>query len=328
MADYLEEYARRFKLPVRFGTRVDALDRKNDRFAISAGGNQFEADQVVIATGPYQAGRVPVWAAHLDKAIVQIHSEEYKNTLQLLAGAVLVVGAGNTGAELALAAAAAGHRVFLSGRDVGQVPFFFHYANGRLFWFLATRVITAGTAIGRRIRESVRAGHGGPLVRIRRNEIAAAGIERVARVVGSKDGKPLLEDGRVLDVASILWCSGFRMNFSWVHLPIFASDGYPLHQEGRVPSVPGLYFIGLPFQRSLSSSTLVGVGRDAALVAGWIVESLKRLGSSVEKHRHEHHDSRRLFRYAQDPSLLQETGRASGRRGLIMSRTPTRSPSA
>jgi putative flavoprotein involved in K+ transport len=276
LADYLEEYARKMRLPVRLGTRVDALDREGDRYVITAGNTRFEADRVVVTTGPYQKGRVPSWAANLDPAIVQIHSKAYKNPAQLPAGNVLVVGAGNTGAELALEAAAAGHRVLLSGRDVGQVPPFLRLANGRLFWFLATRVFTVNTRIGRKIRASFRAGHSGPLVRIRSREIAAAGIQRIGRVMGSHNGKPTTEEGRVLDVTCVLWCAGFGLDFSWVHLPVFAPDGYPLHEQGRVMSEPGLYFVGLPFQRSLSSSTLVGVGRDAAVVARWIAESLAR----------------------------------------------------
>jgi putative flavoprotein involved in K+ transport len=274
VADYLEDYARRMRVPVRLGTKVDALHRHGHRYVIEAGTTRFEADHVVITTGPYQTARVPSWAGQLDQAIVQIHSNAYKNPTQLPAGDVLVVGAGNTGAELALEAAAAGHRVLLSGRDVGQVPPVLRLANGRLFWFLATRVFTVGTRIGRKIQASLRAGHSSPLVRIRSKEIAAAGIQRVGRVVAARNGRPLTDDGRALDVACVLWCAGFGLDFSWVHLPIFAPDGYPLHEQGRVTSEPGLYFVGLPFQRSLSSSTLVGVGRDGKLVADWIVVSL------------------------------------------------------
>ena len=275
VADYLEDYARRMRVPVRLGTKVDALHRHRDRYVIEAGTTRLEADHVVITTGPYQQPRVPSWAANLDPRIVQIHSNAYKNSTQLPAGDVLVVGAGNTGAELALEAAAAGHRVLLSGRDVGQVPPVLRLANGRLFWFLATRVFTVGTRIGRKIQAALRAGHSSPLVRIRSREIAAAGIQRVGRVVAARNGIPLTEDGRALDVASVLWCAGFGLDFGWVHLPIFAPDGYPLHEQGRVASEPGLSFVGLSFQRSLSSSTLVGVGRDSKLIADGIAACLK-----------------------------------------------------
>jgi putative flavoprotein involved in K+ transport len=206
---------------------------------------------------------------------VQIHSNVYKNAAQLPAGDILVVGAGNTGAELALEAARAGHRVLLSGRDVGQVPRLLRRWNGRIFWFLATRVLTNRNPIGRKIRAGMRAGHSSPLVRIRKREIPDAGIERVPRIAGVRDGKPLLADGRTPDVAGVLWCGGFKMDFSWIHLPILLEDGYPIHEDGRAVTAPGLYFVGLPFQRSLSSASLVGVGRDAALVAGWITKAIE-----------------------------------------------------
>jgi putative flavoprotein involved in K+ transport len=275
MADYLEEYARRMHLPVRSGTRVDALEGTPDGYVVTAGDSRFEADQIVVTTGPYQYARVPSWASDLDESIAQIHSNDYKNVAQLPEGDILVVGAGNTGAELALEAARAGHRVLLSGRNVGQVPGFLRRWNGRIFWFLATRVMTTRNAIGRKIRAGMRAGHSSPLVRIRTKEIPEAGIERVARIAGVRGGKPLLADGRTLDVAGVVWCCGFTMNFSWIHLPIFSDDGYPIHEDGLVATAPGLYFVGLPFQRSLSSASLVGVGRDAALVAEWITKAIR-----------------------------------------------------
>ena len=286
VADYLEGYARKQELPVRFNTQVRSLHRHGDRFVIRANGREhFEAEQVVVATGPYLKWRAPSWAGELDPSIVQIHAGQYKNPRQLPDGDVLVVGAGNTGAELALEVAAAGHSVWLSGRDVGQVPRFARIGNGRIFWFLGTRVFNLKTRIGRRIHESIRAGHGAPLVRIRRKELVAAGINRVGRTTGySSNGKPRLADGTVLDVTSVLWCTGFRLDFSWIHLPILADDGYPIHELGRVKSQPGLYFLALPFQRDMTSTLLGGVGRDAALVASWIFDHMREssLGQQIE----------------------------------------------
>jgi putative flavoprotein involved in K+ transport len=248
---------------------------------VTAGHSRFEADQVVVATGPYQVPRVPAWGATLAPSIAQMQSNVYKNAAQLPPGDVLVVGAGNTGAELALDAATHGHRVWLSGRDVGYVPWIFRRANGRLFWFLATHVLTTGTFIGRRLQASIKAGHAGPLVRIQAKDIAAADINRVGRIVGTREGLPQLEDGRTLNVAAVIWSAGFRLDFSWIRLPVFDGDGYPRHERGRVASQPGLYFVGLPFQRSLSSSTLVGVGRDASLVAGWVAKRANAVPSAA-----------------------------------------------
>jgi putative flavoprotein involved in K+ transport len=273
MAAYLERYAREMHVPVRVNTKVDSLERTARGYVVAAGDRRFEADHVVVTTGPYQRPRTPGWAGDLHRSIVQIQSSDYRNPAQLPDGDVLVVGAGNTGAELALEAAGAGHRVFLSGREVAQVPRVLRLSNGRIFWFLATHVFTTGSPIGRRIAASFRAGHSGPIVRIRKEDLAKADIVRVARVAGACNGRPQLEDGRLLDVTTVLWCTGFTMDFSWIHLPVFTPDGYPMHERGRVPAAPGLYFVGLPLQRSLSSSTLVGVGRDATLVADWISKS-------------------------------------------------------
>jgi putative flavoprotein involved in K+ transport len=109
-----------------------------------------------------------------------------------------------------------------------------------------------------------------PLERVRPKELAAAGVERVPRTVGVRDGRPLLADGRVMDVANVLWCTGFRPDFGWIDLPIFDQDGLPLHRRGVVEGHPGLYFLGLFFLYGFTSSLLGGVGRDAAHIAAQI----------------------------------------------------------
>ena len=107
-----------------------------------------------------------------------------------------------------------------------------------------------------------------PLARIRPDDLLDAGVERVhERTVGAKDGLPVLADGRVLDVANVIWCTGFRPDFRWIDLPIFAGDGYPVHERGVVASAPGLYFVGLLFQTAVTSALVGGVGQDAAYVA-------------------------------------------------------------
>lgn len=109
--------------------------------------------------------------------------------------------------------------------------------------------------------------HGAPLIRVKLKDITAAGIERVPRTVGVRDGFPELEDGRVLDVANVIWCTGFRSDFGWIDLPICGEDGEPVHDRGVVASQPGLYFMGLEFQYAFSSAMISGVGRDAEYVA-------------------------------------------------------------
>jgi putative flavoprotein involved in K+ transport len=272
VADYLEAYATRFRLPVRTGVRVDGLFRMGEGFLIIAGLRRFEARNVVVATGAYQAPRIPEYAAELDPDVVQLHSSEYRNVSQLREGPVLVVGAGNSGAEIAVEAAQ-GHPTWLSGRDTGQEPVRPGSWSDRLltppFWFLLSHVLTVRTPIGRKAKQQL-TNRGLPLARVRRRHLIQAGVERVPRVAGARDGLPMLADGEVLDVANVVWCTGFVSDFGWIDVPAFGRDGEPLHDRGVVRSEPGLYFIGLFFLSAGSSSLIGGVGRDARRIAGHI----------------------------------------------------------
>jgi putative flavoprotein involved in K+ transport len=266
-ADYLESYAQRFELPVRSGVEVQGLTREGDRFVATAGDRRFEADNVVVAMGSYQKPWAPDFAAELDPDVVQIHSARYRNPGQLRPGGVLIVGGGNSGSEIAMELAPR-HTVLMSGRNTGEIPFRPRSLPGRLFLvplvlrFLFYRVLTVDSPIGRAARPSIIA-KGGPLIRVKNRDLAAAGVKRAPRTVGVVNGRPMLEDGRVPDVANVIWCTGYRTGFdSWIHLPIHG-DHEPRHQRGIVPDHPGLFFVGLHFQRALSSEMIHGVGRDA-----------------------------------------------------------------
>lgn len=270
MADYLESYAARFKLPVKLGVRVDKLSKQGARFVVAAGDLRFETENVVVATGGYHGPRIPGFARELDPAIRQLHSSEYRRPSQLHAGGVLVVGAGNSGAEIALEVSRS-HRTWLSGRHPGSEPTRAGSRVDRLvtpvIWFVFSHVLTVNTPLGRKAATQVRS-HGLPLARIRPADLLAAGVERIhARTVGARDGQPLLDDGRVLDVRNVIWCTGFRPDFGWVALPIFDDDGAPIHERGVVATQPGLFFVGLFFQSAATSSLVGGVGRDAAHIA-------------------------------------------------------------
>jgi putative flavoprotein involved in K+ transport len=227
----------------------------------------------VVATGGYQAPRIPAFAHELDATIRQFHSSEYRDPSQLLPGPVLVVGASNSGAEIALAASVE-HRVILAGRDTGKTPVRPESRMARLFdppfWFVINRVLRTDTPLGRRAIPFVR-DHGLPLERVKPRDLEAAGIERVtSRVDGVIDGKPRLDDGRTLEVGTVVWCTGFRPRFDWIEVSFPLDDGWPMHDRGVVEQVPGLYFIGLPFLYTAASSLMGGVGRDAAHLAGVI----------------------------------------------------------
>ena len=269
MGDYLEAYAKGFSLPVRTGVRVENVTQEDGRFVVATGDERLEARNVVVATGALRVPKLPPFAAQLDPRVVQLHSAEYRNPSQLQDGDVLVVGVGNSGAELAYELAET-RRCLLAGATKGEIPVPHGSRRFRVLFrairFFGHRVLRADTRIGRKVGPKI-AAKGAPLIRRREADLAVAGVERVARVSGVKDGLPLLEDGRVLDVPNVVWCTGFRTNFSWIDLPAFDDDGRPLHERGVVESVPGLYFAGLIFQYSVSSDVLPNGGRDAEYVA-------------------------------------------------------------
>jgi putative flavoprotein involved in K+ transport len=271
MADYLELYARTFALPVRHGTRVDRVSRAGDRFVVSAGDRRYEADNVIVAMANFQKPHTPPFAAELNPAIRQVHSFDYRNQNQLRPGPVLIVGAGNSGGEIALESAA-GHETWLAGRHPGHVPFRIEGKVGRsllvpiVLRVLFHRILSVANPIGRSRRPAFLRG-GGPLVRVKPVDLTRAGVRRASRVVGARNGLPLLEDGRVLDVANVIWCTGFHPGFSWIDLPVFEPNGSPDHDRGIVASEPGLYFVGLHYLYALSSAMIHGVGRDAARIA-------------------------------------------------------------
>lgn len=301
MADFLEAYAERFQLPVRTGIRVNGLARHGNQFVVTAEGPstdsrpplRFAAQNVVVATGAYHCPHVPAFAPELDQEIVQLHSSGYRRPSQLQEGAVLVVGAANSGAEIALELSQ-NHRTWLSGRHPGSEPTRPGSALDRLvtplMWFVFSHVLNVKTPIGRKLRPKFLEMGGLPLARVRPADLQAAGVERVyARTVGVQDGQPVLEDGRALDVASVIWCTGFRPDFGWINLPIFDDDGEPVHERGVVVTAPGLYFVGLFFQSSVASTLVGGVGRDAAYIAGAIADRspVARSGQDRSGTRHD-----------------------------------------
>jgi putative flavoprotein involved in K+ transport len=270
MADYLEAYAQRLELPVITGVSADRLAHDGDRYVVRAGAHRFTADNVVVASGTFQEPVVPELAAAIDPAIRQLHSSEYRRPSQLLPGPVLVVGASHSGADIAFELAAS-HPTVLSGRVNGELPFDIEGRAARVLlpvlWRVANHVLTTRTPVGRKVKTKVRA-HGGPLLRVKRADLRAAGVEQVEeRVEDVRDGLPVLAGGRVLDVANVIWCTGFGKDVSWIDVPVTGADGWPEQTRGVVDSSPGLYFVGLPFLFSFASMLVGGVGRDAERVA-------------------------------------------------------------
>jgi putative flavoprotein involved in K+ transport len=275
MADYLESYVAEMGIQVRAGMPVSRVERQDDgSWAVTAGGQTLVASNVVVASGCERLPKVPEFAAKLDPGIRQIHSSAYRNPGQLLPGPVLVVGAGQSGADIALEVRQAGFETTLAGVVHGEVPVPFGSRRQRFvlpaLWFAVNHVLTTRTPIGRKMRPFVRSG-GAPLLRVRRPELAAAGVRLIeSRAVGAEDGLPVLENGQAQEVANVIWCTGYTRDFGFIHPSVTDSDGWPLDDGGVVASAPGLYFMGLLFQRGFYSMLIGGAGRDAAFIADQI----------------------------------------------------------
>jgi putative flavoprotein involved in K+ transport len=286
MADHLESYAAWFGLPVRTGVRVDRLTPVGDGsgdFVALAGETRIRARQVIVATGAFTVPRIPDVAGRLDPAIRQLHSSQYRNPSQLRDGPVLVVGLGHSGADIAFEAART-HRTIVSGKPHGELPFrVFDTWRARLLLpllgFVESHVLTIRTPMGRKAAARSRV-LPAPLLRVRRAELDRAGVERhESRVASVLDGKPVLEDGTVLDVATIIWCTGSRPDYGWIEPSVTGPDGWPVERRG-VSDVPGLYFLGVPFQYGLTSMLIDGAARDARYVVDRLAE---RVGATIDE---------------------------------------------
>lgn len=272
VADYLETYANAMGLPVMHATRVHRVARSDDgRFTVETNRGEFRCNQVVVAMADYQKPKVPAFAPDLSPDIVQMHSSQYRNAGQLQDGPVLVVGFGNSGTDIAHDVAQT-HPTTIAGNPGPAIPFalegwFGRHIGTRLVRFAMVRVLNTSTPIGRRARPKMLAAKKPPLVRVRPKEIADAGVARVGRIESVEEGRPVADDGTVLDIANVIWCTGFRPGFDWIDLPVFNEDGTPKHERG-ITEVPGLYFLGLFFLHAVWSETITGVQPDARYVVG------------------------------------------------------------
>jgi putative flavoprotein involved in K+ transport len=271
LADYLESFAVHWDLPVRTSTRVAALEaRPQGGYSASLGADTITCDNVVVATGTFgRTPYVPDFAGELDPSIRQLHSSEYRRPSQLQEGSVLVVGASHSGTDIAYEVALT-HETMLCGRDCGQIPVRPESRRFRAVFpimvFLARHVITRRTPIGRKEMPEIRF-HGGPMIRVKREDLAERGVERVlSRVTGVEGGLPVV-DGRPVEVSNVVWCTGFKQVFDWIKVPILDEDGWPREFRGVVDPAPGLFFCGLAFQYAFSSMVLPGISRDAEYVA-------------------------------------------------------------
>jgi len=265
MADYLERYAAHFELPVRTGVRVTRVSRDAEGFRVETDDGEYLADQVIVAGGSHTVPRRPAFTSELDPAIRQLHSLEYRDPEQLANGTVLVVGAANSGTDIALEAVKT-HRTLLAGRHPGQVPVDIDSRRGHLIvpivMFVFRHVLTRRTPMGRKALAE-REGHGVTLVRNKLADLDAAGVVGTSRIEGVRDGQPATADGEVLtDVGTVVWCTGSDPDHSFLDLPVF-ERGRVRHERGVATGEPGLMFLGLEFQFAVASGTIQGLDRDA-----------------------------------------------------------------
>jgi len=279
VADYLESYVQAFDLPIRLGCRVRSVERDGDRYVVATDGGDYRCDNVVVATGTFgRTPHVPDVATRLDPSILQLHSSEYRRPGQLNDGPVLVVGGSHSGCDIAFEVAET-HPTILAGRDPGQIPPPLDSRRMRMIFpvllFAWRHVVTRRTPLGRKEMQEVRH-HGGPMLRVKRADLAARGVERVTSRIEEIDGGRPVVDGTPRDVANVVWATGFRQEFGWIHLPVFGDDGYPRELRGVVDEAPGLFFCGLSFQYAFSSMLITGAGRDGGYVADRIVARSQR----------------------------------------------------
>jgi putative flavoprotein involved in K+ transport len=280
VADYLTDYARRFELPVELGSRVHAVRESNGTYLVELGDRAIEADQVVIATGPFQTALVPPIAAGLGPAVVQMHSTAYRSPEDIPEGRVLVVGGGNTGYQIAEELSTSREVHISIGSPQKPLP---QRILGRdLFWYLdKTGLIrkTRDTRIGRRLQANE-----DTLIGSSPRGLRGHGVEFHGRALDASGSTVTFSDDTKLDVRTVIWATGFRLDHSWIEVPVFDAHGAVVHRRGVTES-PGLYFIGLSWQHTRGSALLGFVKDDAEYVAeqiGTAAPREPRLTTSTE----------------------------------------------
>jgi putative flavoprotein involved in K+ transport len=277
VAGYLKAYAAAFNLPVRLNARVTKLSQTAEGFEARTNDGIFRARQVVVATGPFQVPYLPPAAQRLDGPVTQLHSAGYRNPPALPSGPALVVGGGNSGFQIAEELAATRPVDLSIATKAPVLPQ--RLAGKDLFWWL-TRLglmrITAGSRLGRRMsaREFI--------IGSSRRRLKAAGV-RFRPAVAGADGRTVrFADGTSLDVEVVIWATGYRPDYSWIHIPGVTRDGQVAHRRG-VTDVPGLYFLGLPWQHTRGSALLGFVHEDAAHLAGLITSHARAAEAAASR---------------------------------------------
>ena len=271
MADYLERYAMELSLPVQLNVKVSRLYSQDGQYEIETTGSRFAGKHIVVATGTNPFPYIPVISNGLNKDIFQIHSSEYKSPDSVPPGEVLIVGAATSGIEIALELSET-HKTFISGNPPFHIPDNLFKYGRSLYWWFINHMLTIKTPVGKKVRKKI-LNSGSPLIRVSAEDLKTAGIECLPRVIGEEEGFPKLEDNRIVKVRSIVWATGYKPDFSWIDMAIIDEKGWPVNYRGISTIKKGLYFMGMPFQFSLTSGLVGGVGRDAAYISRHIIKN-------------------------------------------------------
>jgi putative flavoprotein involved in K+ transport len=259
--EYLRSFAAAFDLPIRLGTPVRRLGRDGGTFVLDTDSGRLSADQVVVATGPFQEPCVPRFANQLVDEVVQLHSSRYRNPSDLPAGRTLVIGGGNTGYQIAQELATSRETHLAVGTRQPALP---QRLLGRdLFWWLTkTRLIDkpVDSRLGKRFSQKETLV--GPMPRLARQ----LGVISHPRATSVDADTVCFEDGSSVRVDGVVWATGFRYDHSWIDLPIRDASDRVKHTRG-VTDVPGLYTLGLQWQYTRGSALLGFIGNDAAFLA-------------------------------------------------------------
>jgi putative flavoprotein involved in K+ transport len=274
MADYLSNYAKKYALPVVLNTSVLELNTSGDGYELITSNGTVYAKNVIVATGTNPKAYIPAFSSDLNENIKQIHASLYKNPQLFPASNTLIVGAGTSGVEIAIELSKS-RQTFLSGNPTPHIPDVIFRYFGRLYWWFAYYMLTIKTPIGRKVKPVITTS-GGPLISVSMNEVDEAKIERLPRLKGVENGLPCLEDGRVLEVASIVWATGYKPDFTWIKFLKSDPNGWPGTYRGISEEFKGLYFVGMIFQFGLTSGLVGGVGRDAAYVVNHLHKRSKK----------------------------------------------------
>jgi putative flavoprotein involved in K+ transport len=277
VGDYLEEYARRFELPIRLATPVTSLGRSDGGYVLETGSAEsrsYEAAQVIVATGAYQRPHTPPIAGKLSEGVLQLHSAQYRNPSNIPTGTVLVVGAANSGIGIAEDLAPT-HSVHLSrGARLPRLP---RRLLGKSLHFWGDHLGLIGapfhTLRGRTQRGDLVVGTGA------RQLARRHGVKLHTRTVDAAGRSVRFKDGSTIDVDAVVWATGYRSDYSWIEVPVLDERGEPRHQRGVTES-PGLYFLGMHGQYSRGSSLIYWVKDDAS----YIVDQIRSAAWGSERH--------------------------------------------